>query len=359
MIKQNAPWPLPNPYASNCGTFTLSLDFELVWGAMDHHAPKTHKRTCEIGRFEVIEHLLKLFEEFNISATWCIVGHLFLKECTPMNGQKHPEIWRQAPSTGAKDWFTDDPCTNEKRDPIFYGQSLVDRIHNCSVPQEIGSHSFSHVVFDESTCSQERAESELAACVELARQMGIKLYSFAFPKNLPGYLELLPRYGFKCYRGPEESFCYKYWWIPKWMKRAKNLWDVLRIATPSVIVPEQTLPGLWNVKASMIYFPIHGVRRLIPMSFRIKRAIKGLDAAAQNKRTFHLWLHPCNMAFHKDKMFNGLRDILEHACALRDKNLLEIRPMRTLIPDEASRVIGRDLPFSSTKVHNTEDILYH
>jgi len=126
--------------------------------------------------------------------------------------------------------------------------------------------------------------------------------------------------------------------VPNWIKRASHLWDVLRIATPDVIVPEQSLPGLWNVKGSMIYFPIHGVRCFIPMSFRVQRAIKGLEAAAQKKRIFHLWFHPGNMVFQKEKMFSGLSAVLEHACALRDKNRLEIRPMRALIPENGSRV---------------------
>src|SRR5258705_450939 len=78
---------------------------------------------------------------------------------------------------------------------------------------------------------------------------------------------------------------------------------------PPVVVPEETLPGLWNVPGSMIYFPMHGLRRHIPPSLRVRRALKGLDAAAGKRRIFHLWFHPTNLAFETDVMFAGLRRI--------------------------------------------------
>ena len=45
------------------------------------------------------------------------------------------------------DWFEHDPCTTETLAPTFFGRSLVEKIRACPTPQEIGSHSFSHVIF--------------------------------------------------------------------------------------------------------------------------------------------------------------------------------------------------------------------
>ena len=78
----------------------------------------------------------------------------------------------------------------------------------------------------------------------------------------------------------------------------------------------------------MIYFPIHGLRRFIPVSRRVKRAIKGLEAAAREKGVFHLWFHPTNLSDQSDAMFAGLRMIFQHASQLREDGKITIAPMR-------------------------------
>jgi hypothetical protein len=82
----------------------------------------------------------------------------------------------------------------------------------------------------------------------------------------------------------------------------------------------------------MIYFPMHGFRRFIPIGRRVRRASRGLDAAARRKKVFHLWFHPTNMVDRMDGMFLGLRTILEHASALRVAGRLDFLPMSQLVP---------------------------
>lgn len=77
----------------------------------------------------------------------------------------------------------------------------------------------------------------------------------------------------------------------------------------------------------MMFFPMHGIRRYIPMSLRVKRAQKGLDLAVEKKSLFHLWFHPTNMAFEIEQMFSGLRKILIYADKLRQGGVLETLTM--------------------------------
>ena len=42
----------------------------------------------------VIDQILEVFDRYDISATWAIVGHLFLDHCAPVDGRAHPEIVR-------------------------------------------------------------------------------------------------------------------------------------------------------------------------------------------------------------------------------------------------------------------------
>ncbi len=308
------------------GIFTISLDFELIWGTADLFGVENFRQACEIEREEVVDRLLDLFNEFKIPATWCTVGHLFLENCQSASGEKHPEIARPRHKWHEADWFIHDPCSNEVSEPLFYGKSLVEKILGSTVKQEIGSHSFSHIIFGDGGCSVESARTDIAECVKAAEKFGIELNSFAFPRDKVGYLEILSEFGFTTYRGA----------IPKWyeqgetrsiVKRLAHLWDVITAASPPTVLPEYEPGGLLNIPGSMIFFPMHGIRRYIPMSRRVKRARKGLDLAASEKRIFHLWFHPTNMSFEIDRMFDGLREILEYAEKLREKGELETLSM--------------------------------
>lgn len=311
------------------GIFIISLDFELIWGTADLFGAEGFRRACEIERERVIDELLSLFAEFEFPATWCILGHLFLDKCEMVNGQKHPEIVRPQHAWHPADWFQHDPCETENEHSVFVGRSLVEKIKNCPVKQEIGSHSFSHVIFADEGCSRATAESEMKECVRLAREMGINLESFAFPRNEVGHLDVLSEQGFSCYRGVEPNW-YESAKVPEKVRRILRLFDVLRAAKPPVVLPEKTESGLWNIPGSAIYFPMHGGRRHIPVSLRVKRAVKGLNAAAKEKKIFHLWFHPTNMADETEAMFSGLRQIMQHAARLRDKNELEFMTMGQL-----------------------------
>src|SRR5690242_18274750 len=103
------------------GIFTISLDFELIWGTLDKPKHTRFRRLCAIERAEVIDQLLGLFARYRIPATWCTVGHLFLQ-------RNHDDGIRP----------------HEAEASMYYGRDLIDKIRRCPVPQEIGSHTFTH-----------------------------------------------------------------------------------------------------------------------------------------------------------------------------------------------------------------------
>jgi peptidoglycan/xylan/chitin deacetylase (PgdA/CDA1 family) len=315
------------------GVFTLSLDFELIWGTLDLFGPERFRGACERER-ELIDRLLELFVEFEIAATWCVLGHLFLERCEAVGGCKHGDIVRPRHGWHPEDWFRHDPGTDEATDPVFYGRSLIDKLLGCAVPQEIGCHSFSHVIFGDGGCSRATAESEIRRCVELAAERGVVLRSFAFPRNRVGHLDVLRGHGFVCYRGPDDVW-YERGGAQGVVRRLAHLVDVVLARRPAVVVPVRSAEGLWNIPGSMIYFPMHGFRRWIPLGWRVKRAVKGLEAAVREKKVFHLWFHPTNLADRPEEMFLGLRQIFEQVRELREKGVLAVVPMKALVPAEA------------------------
>jgi len=104
-----------------------------------------------------------------------------------------PTELRQAWLEG--DWFDHDPCTNAQQDPMWYGGDVVAAIRACRVPQEIGSHAFSHLIVGDPDCTAESFDSELRACRRVAEPLGIELKSFVFPRNQMGHFDVLASNG--------------------------------------------------------------------------------------------------------------------------------------------------------------------
>jgi peptidoglycan/xylan/chitin deacetylase (PgdA/CDA1 family) len=318
------------------GAFVLSLDFELIWGTLDMEGPERFRRACEREREHVVAPLLAALEEFGIPATWCVLGHIMLDSCAPVDGRKHPEIVRPTHAWQQGDWFAHDPCSDERRAPIFYGRSLVEQLLEARVAQEIGCHSFSHVIFGDQGCSRETAVSEIEACVRLARELGITMRSFAFPRNSVGHLDVLREYGFTCFRGPEPTWYAGGGRSSGAPRRAAHLADVLLARRPPVVLPEPA-QGLVNIPASMMFFAAHGARRHIPVSLRIRRALQGVERAAREQRIMHLWFHPTNLADETEAMIGGLRKVFAEVARRRERGELDVLPMGRLAAQLATR----------------------
>ena len=303
------------------GVFSFSLDFELVWGARDLSLDMVElRRRALVTRERVFEALLAMLETYGIVATWATVGHLFLAgEEEPGRGLVAPQhSWYPTP------WFEGIPIGTEAQHPEFYARSLMLRLRDAG--QEIGSHSFSHPLFGDPGCSRVCAEAELARCVAEAEALGIKLRSFVYPRNVVGHTDLLARHGFTCWRGVEPV-----WFqgpaLPRSIGRLGHFSSVALAARPPTVLPIRDRHGLWNIPASASFLPVDGVRRLIPLSQRVRRCVRGLDQAALDRRIFHLYLHPINLASAPERMLGALEQVLAYAAKRRDAGDLEIVPM--------------------------------
>lgn len=307
------------------GVFTLSLDFELVWGSRDLYDPLEPLLVqARDTRRIVFERLLGRLQALGMVATWATVGHLFLAEARRVDGVLHPEVVPPAHRWYPRPWFQDVPEGTEAEHPEFYGRRLVRRLVEAG--QEIGSHSFSHPVFGDPGCSRQCADTDLARCVALGRELGLTLRAFVFPRNVVGHLDLVARHGFTCWRGPAPDW-YSRPGVPRVAGRLAHLADVARAARPPTVLPERGPHGLWNVPASASFLPSDGVRRVIPVSRRVDRALAGLSDAVDQRRVFHLWLHPINLASHPEPMLAGLCRVLDQAARLRDAGRLDVLGM--------------------------------
>lgn len=307
------------------GVFTVSHDLELAWGTLDERKVEGYKEHFEKTR-EVVGQLLNLYERYSVSATWAVVGHLLLNQCEKQGGLTHPEVVRPDYDWFEGDWFNRDPCTSIEEDPFWYGEDIVNDILSCEQHQELGCHSFSHIIYGDDGCSKEVAESDLSKCMELAQKLGIELRSFVFPRNSIGHLDILSKYGFTCFRGKTNRWYEKNERVPKVVIKLFRLLEEGLAFPPSPAEPRKR-NDLLEVPASMQYRSIDHVWRFLPASFRVKRAKRGIERAVKQKKVFHLWLHPFNLGKGTGKLLNGLEKIIAFADRRRQRGELKILPL--------------------------------
>jgi len=96
------------------------MEIELAWGLHDLQnfseaaESLSHKRKIET---KTLASILNICEDYDISFTFDIVGHLFCSECTGKHSGPHP-----------KGWFERDPGTNMQSNPHFYAPDLINMI---------------------------------------------------------------------------------------------------------------------------------------------------------------------------------------------------------------------------------------
>ncbi|WP_135829027.1 polysaccharide deacetylase family protein [Halorussus halobius] len=293
------------------GSVVLSIDAELAWGFHDFDR-LPHARVAA-ARESWLD-LLDLLDEFDVPATWAVVGHLLLDSCDGVHAD-HPT---------PEGWFDRDPGTDERRDGAWYGAKLVDAIEDADADHEVGSHTFSHVEMGHT--SREVAAAEMREAVAVAEQRGLSVDSVVFPRNYVGHRDVLAAYGVSCYRGTRP----RQWYDRTPLGAAAKLfgWPTETVS-PVLVTPETDEYGLINVPASLYLFCFEGRPRSVVERVTedpvVSMAKRGVDRAASEGGVFHMWLHPNNLTDERD--FDRLRAILDHAATVRAETDLEIETM--------------------------------
>jgi len=295
-----------------------------MWGSFDHVSSRQFEHTYPDIR-GTIAAILHELDTFGIAATWAVVGHLFLDRCArDASGRIHADLVRPDHRWFGGDWLRCDPGTDRTRDPLWYGDDIVDAAQAARTSHEIGSHSFSHPIFGDAGTTADVARSELAACVRVAAQRGVRLRSFVFPRNREGHHEVLREFGFTAFRGADPTW---YRDFPRLAARGAHLVDQAIGIAPPVGQPTELLPGLWDVPGSMLLLHRVGLRRWLPMTARVRKAKRGIRRAIAEGAVFHLWSHPMNLAHDRVAMLAGLRAILRDVADLRERGLLRVATM--------------------------------
>jgi peptidoglycan/xylan/chitin deacetylase (PgdA/CDA1 family) len=221
---------------------------------------RIHDRFSEskVGEIEEIALpcLLHLFEEFEVPVTFAIPGQL-----TETEG------------------------------------SLYELIKRSSIKHDIAAHGYYHRTF--TSLSRSEAESELEKISIGMSKFKLEPKSFVFPKNKIDYLDLLERYGYKCYRGYGEF---------------RN--DSMNISRHG---------NLYNVHPSFF----------VGSSLYSLCINEIVDIAIKHKNPFHVWFHPWDLGGNVQsinrRIAHLLRPMLTYAHRKRQDEDLSIETMLSIV----------------------------
>jgi hypothetical protein len=282
--------------------FIFSLDTELAWGYFDCFQPTMFSTDGQRER-RSIRRLLDIFAEYQITATWAVVGYLFqdrFKETVFSSILKNNNI------------SPDFEKLYKNSSPLLYGADVIHEIVTNRLKHEIAFHGYTHRIFDESLMAPSEAKFEIEKWLQAAHHLKVNPESVVFPRNQIGHLELFKKNRFICYRGVElMPAVYSY---PLIGRLFRYLYDLISALSEPVVydaIIDST--GLVNLPSSRWLFGFS--RRLDKIldsmhlsKLRFKRILAGIKRAIDEKKIIHLWAHPYEFQTMAD--FKKLRYLL-------------------------------------------------
>ncbi len=304
------------------GRFCLSVDVEGLWGLFFVRAYVDDPTLASGGR-DALPRMGRLLEERGLAGTFAFVGHLLLDACGPWEGSAHPEIPRPTYPWYDRDWYDDDPGTDEARAPLWYARSQALAIH--AMGHEVAAHGFAHAILDESHVPRAVADAELTSAQAAAVDAGLPtLRSFVYPQNVVGHVDALAAAGYGCYRESDAGQPARAG-PPGGLQRAANLARHALAATPFVGHPMVRDDGVVALPSSFPILGREGLRRVVRRSARVARIEKGLRRAATEGAVLHVWTHP--HAFATEEALDDLAAVLDVVAEWSERGDIEVLTM--------------------------------
>jgi len=305
------------------GTVVISIDAELGWGFHDLDDPPESRIRSARRSWRTV---LALLDEYRLPATWAIVGHLMLENCDG----------RHLNYPAPPGWFKCERNSDLFSEAVLFGDGLVEAVRTAAVDHEVGSHSFSHIVFDRQSTTERIVRAETTESRRIGRDRGFDLTSFVFPRRKIGFRRVLAEAGFTCYRGhrpPNRTTG----GLPPVQKVLR--WTV-RPQAPPLVRPRIDEFGLVEVPASLFLFSLtgrpHAAFSFVDSDPIVRQAKRGIDEAAEQDGIFHMWFHPNDVQAARDVL--RLRTIFDYLDERRRTSDLSVETMGAV----ASAHLGRD-----------------
>ena len=292
------------------GKFVISLDCEGKWGVADRVDAVVDVALTTGNLRQAYRRILELFARHEVPATFAFVITFtfsqqdlkrysdLLEDVSIAGGNWLRHFRRQMEEGVTEGWFMPE---------------LIDEVRTFPM-HEIGSHGFSHLPVGDPNVDREAAAREFRSAMACAKDKGINLETYVYPRNLVAHRDRLMESGIRGYRGSR--------FAPGWLGAFAGAASEFNLFQPA---QEQTAPGngIREIPPGFFLNWRSGLRGKVPYSVTIRRWRHIIDDAARRNRVAHLWLHPHNIIGSPDT-FRSLADITAYAADLRDNGKLEI-----------------------------------
>ncbi|WP_459191151.1 polysaccharide deacetylase family protein [Halosimplex sp. J119] len=290
-----------NNCESEIRALVLSFDTELEWGfhdldKPDHLYPDKERVKGNVRR------ILTILDKYNATATWALVGHLFLESCSG----DHPELPID-PS-----WWEDDPGGNADSSPLRFGRDLIEEIQNAKENQDIGIHTFSHIVCSDSRISRQVFKEDVVKAKKLSEKLGTTPSSFVYPQNVVRFQDILEKVGFDVFRSPSPTIKNQ---RQRRFGRYYKFYSFIRRDPFPIVWPQKVSENMWTIPASQNFayahrHPINQALQSFPKHPRVDGAEKALKVINRDGGILHLWAHPHDF---DDELLNDLEQVIKVA----------------------------------------------
>lgn len=274
----------------------ISLDFELHWGVYDKRSLDSYRANLE-GTRPAIDAILARFENWELAATWAVVGMLM---CENADEARQYEPALRGPEGPFNPWDFLRKIRPEDAH-LYFAPETVAAIA-ARPRQEVGTHTMGHIFALEEGVSDDVFRADLDAAQKVAQARGYALRSIVFPRNQyrMSTIGICEQVGICAFRGQPDLP----WYAPRRDADQSLLVRGARLADSYVplsefasgVQTETPSPGARtcaNVPASFFVRPFSRQgAALAPL--RTRRILAAMRRAAATGRDIHLWWHPHN-----------------------------------------------------------------
>jgi peptidoglycan/xylan/chitin deacetylase (PgdA/CDA1 family) len=279
----------------------VSVDFERRWGVyhrlgLDRDAYRASLENTQ----PVVAGLLELFVARNIRATWAAVGALACTDWTEYFARAPRPPTYHNPALAISPRYAElDPDGQ-----LHFSPDLLRMVH-ATPGQELGTHTFSHILMREPGVSAEDVKADLEAVARLSRQrFGAAPVSLVFPRNQVAFLDMTRACGIRMWRGNEIGWYYDCNETSRSrpVARARRLLDALNPWT------RHSSPVEGDMTRATLF-----LRTNLPGSaWALHRArIRTELAALQPSDVFHIWWHDHNLGVDTRRRMARVAQILD------------------------------------------------
>jgi hypothetical protein len=300
------------------GYFVISLDVEKMFGVFNSKTFANYGENI-LGVRKVVPDILKLFSDYNISATWAVVGMMLMKS--------RDELFKYSPEK--RIIYVDSSVSvynflegiNEVDYKFYFEGFDIVKLIAESRNQELASHTYSHCYIMEPGFDLDVFKQEIEFANNLCfHHFKKKINTIIFPRNQYSneVLSALKGLGIKTYRGNMECWIHKprahFSMFLKSVRFFDSYFNLFEKCKAKIDYDKQVV----NIQASIFLRPYNPRLKYLEM-FKMRRIKRAMLKAAKEGGLFHLWFHPHNFGINQMQNLEQLEEILNYYWSLNEK----------------------------------------